>query len=289
MIVPLGARGRTLGAMTLVSAESGRHYTREDLDLAAELAGHAGLAVDNAALYRREHEAAVTLQRALLPPRLPSPRGVDIAASYLPAGHGVEVGGDWYDLIETGDGKLTVMVGDVAGRGLAAATIMGRLRTALRAYVLEGYGPAAAVERLDALMADFDERTMATLVHLSLDPVAGTFEYVRAGHPPPLVRDPAHEVHQLGGRGSPPLGVVSDPVFSANPVEVEPGSVLLLYTDGLIERRREGIAPGLDRLRRALADAPESAEGCAHAVIDELAAPTPPDDVALVALRFVGV
>ena len=289
MVVPLTARGRTLGAMTLVAAESGHRYTEDDLDAAQELARHAALAVDNATLYRREREAAVTLQRALLPASLPSPQGVEVAASYMPAAPGLEVGGDWYDLVETEGGRVAVVVGDVAGRGLAPATIMGRLRTALRAYVLEGYPPAAAVERLDALMGDFEESSMATLVHLSLDPVTGRVEYVRAGHPPPLVRDPSGAVRELTASGSPPLGVVRDATFRSSSVELEPGRMLLLYTDGLIERPAEGIASGLARLRRVFAAAPDSAEASLQRVVERLGAEALPDDVAVVALRYVGV
>ena len=289
MVVPLTARGRTLGAMTLVAAESGQRYTEDDLESAQELARHAALAVDNATLYRREHEAAVTLQRALLPASLPSPRGAEVAASYMPAGPGLEVGGDWYDLVETDAGRVAVVVGDVAGRGLAAATIMGRLRTAFRAYMLEGAPPPAAVERLDALMGDFEEPSMVTLVHLSLDPVTRRVEYVRAGHPPPLVRDPAGAVRELDGSGSPPLGVLRDPVFRSSSAELEPGSVVLLYTDGLIERPDEGIGAGLARLRRAFAAAPDTAEGIVQGVIERLGADALPDDVAVVALRFLGV
>jgi PAS domain S-box-containing protein len=289
MVVPLTARGRTLGAMTLVAAESGQTYGPDDLELAQELARHAALAVDNAALYRREHEAAVTLQRALLPASLPSPQGAEVAASYMPAGPGLEVGGDWYDLVETDDGRLAVVVGDVAGRGLAAATIMGRLRTAFRAYMLEDAPPAEAVARLNALMADFDEASMATLVHLTLDPVARRVTYVRAGHPPPLVRDPAGRVRELDAAGSPPLGVIREPEFESASIEIEPGSMLLLYTDGLIERPTEGIGAGLARLAAAFAAAPATADGSVERIVEQLGAEALPDDVAVVALRFVGL
>jgi PAS domain S-box-containing protein len=287
MVVPLAARGRTLGAMTLVAAESGRHYSDADLGLAEELARHAALAVDNAALYHREHDAAVTLQRALLPAQLPSMAEVEIAASYLPAGPGLEVGGDWYDVVETAAG-LAVVVGDVAGRGLPAATIMGRLRTGLRAYVLEGYPPVAAIERLNGLMDDFAEASMATVVHLALDPARGRAEYVRAGHPPPLVRDPSGAVRQLEDRGSPPLGVFHDVRFRSDELTLEPGSTILLYTDGLIERPGEGITVGLERLKAAFAACRGGAEETVEGVIDRLGAPTLADDVAVVALRFRG-
>ena len=130
---------------------------------------------------------------------------------------------------------------------------------------------------------------MVTLVHLSLDPVTRRVEYVRAGHPPPLVRDPAGVVRELDASCSPPLGVVRDPVFRSASAELEPGSVVLLYTDGLIERPDEGIASGLARLRRAFAGAPDSAEGAVQKIVEQLGAEALPDDVAIVALRFIGV
>jgi PAS domain S-box-containing protein len=288
MVVPLMARDRVLGALTLVSAESGHTYTDDDLTLAQELAIHAGLALDNAALYRREHEAAVTLQRALLPQRIPAPKTAEVAVRYLPAAAGLEVGGDWYDLVEAESGELAIVVGDVAGSGIKAAAVMGNLRTALRAYILDGRPPAAAVQRLDALMFDLEEPSMATLVYLTLDPVTRRVEYVRAGHPPPLLRDPRGQVHALNDEGSPPVGVAAKAPFFSKSLELEPGSLLLLYTDGLIERRGEGIAAGVARLRKILATAPEGAEDCARVVIEQLGGEGLADDAALVALRFLG-
>jgi PAS domain S-box-containing protein len=287
IVVPLTARGRTFGAMTVVSAESGHRYGDDDLGLAAELARHAGLAVDNATLYRREHDAAVTLQRALLPERLPVTEGAQVAARYLPAGPGLEVGGDWYDMVETDDGELALVVGDVAGRGLGAAAIMGRLRTALRAYVLDGYRPAAAVERLDTLMSELEEASMATLVHLSLDLERGRVEYVRAGHPPLLLRDRDGRVRELADAGSPPIGIGSRVPFRSASIELDPDSTLVLYTDGLVEGRAEGLGPGVAKLRETLAAAPLDAEDCVEAIVAELGATELGDDAAVVALRFL--
>jgi PAS domain S-box-containing protein len=288
MIVPLTARGRTLGAMTLVTAESGQRYTENDLAVAEELARHAALAVDNAMLYRREHDAAITLQRALLPQRIPAPKTAEIAVRYQPAGGHVEVGGDWYDVVETDSGHVGVVIGDVAGRGLKAASIMGNIRTALRAYILDGHEPAAAVEALNALMEEFEEPAMATLVFVAIDPVARRVEYVRAGHPPPLLRDPRGEVHDLDDQGCPPVGVAARSGFFSRSLDLEPGSVLLLYTDGLVERRGEGIGVGLDRLRRMFAAAPEGVEECADAILDGIGDARLADDAALLALRFIG-
>jgi PAS domain S-box-containing protein len=288
MVVPLVARGSTLGALTLVSAESGHRYTEEDMTLAEELALHAALAIDNAALYRREHEAALALQRALLPAHVPAPAGVEVAVRYLPAGPGLEVGGDWYDLVAMDDDSLAVVVGDVAGRGIHAAAVMGRLRTALRAYILDGHRPAAAVDRLDAVMEDLEEPSMATLVHVALDTSSGRAEYVVAGHPPPLVREPDGEVRELDERGRPPVGVGLRHSSQTAHCTLAPGSMLLLYTDGLIERRAQGLAPGLAQLRAALATAPYEAEGCADAIVERLTSEALDDDAAVLVLRFEG-
>ena len=286
IVVPLAARGRTLGALTLIAAESGHRYSEDDLALAEELARRAALAIDNATLYRREHDAALALQRALLPSELSAPPPVEVAARYLPAGPGLEVGGDWYDVVETEDGSLAVVVGDVAGRGIQAAAVMGRLRTALRAYILDGHGPGAAVERLDTLMDDLEEPSMATLVHLALDPASGRTEYVIAGHPPPLLRDRGAEVRALEGRVVPPIGLGASRRLEASRTTLRPGSTLLLYTDGLVERRADGIAGGVTLLRETFATAPDEVEACADAIVEALAPDALDDDAALLILRF---
>ena len=142
MVVPLQARGRIFGALSLVAAESGRHFDAADLELAEDLARRAALAIDNSMLFRREHEAAVLLQRSLLPDSLPAVPGLEFAARYEPAAPGIEVGGDWYEVVRCADGRVGVMIGDVAGRGIRAASIMGRVRPALRGFVADGHGAA---------------------------------------------------------------------------------------------------------------------------------------------------
>lgn len=286
VVVPLAARGRTLGAITLVTAESGVHYGPEDLAFASDLARHAALAVDNAVRYREQREAALALQRALLPRRLPDLPGVEFAARYLPAGPGVEAGGDWYDVIDLGGGELVLVIGDVSGRGIPAASIMGRLRIATRAYAIDGHRPDEVVHRLHHLMEDFEEREMATMFYLQLNPAAGRAEYVRAGHPPTLVRRPGGEVVNLLGEGSPPVGVLVEPAYTVNSVELEPGSMLFLYTDGLVERREAGIDPGIAQLERRLASAPDDPEGCLEYVIDPLDPAGVDDDVAVLAVAI---
>ena len=287
MVVPLSAGDRVLGAITLVGERSRPPFGPADLALCVDLGRRAALAVDNAARYREQREAAVVLQRALLPQRLPAIEGVEIAARYLPAGPGVEAGGDWYDVIELADGEFAVVIGDVSGRGIPAASIMGRLRTAIRAYALDGHSPAAALTRLHHLMEDFEEPEMATIFHLRVERATGHACFVRAGHLPALLRTPRGDVVDVQGRGSPPVGLVRDPEYVENELELEAGSLVLLFTDGLVERRSEGIDPGLADLREALAAAPVDAEGCVDSVLEALGPPTESDDIAVVAIRLV--
>ena len=280
MVVPLRARARTLGALTLVAAESGRRFTSDDLEVAEDLARRAALAVENAMLYAREHRAAVTLQRSLLPRDLPRIPGLQLAARYMPAGVGTDVGGDWYDTIELADGRLNLIVGDVAGRGIRAASVMGQLRNALRAYVLDGCSPQEAVGRLNRLARTFESSEMATLVHVSFDLRKRQAECVRAGHPPPLIRRPNGEVGELAIEGSLPIGVSQGPCPTTT-IQIEPGSLILMYTDGLVERRRDGIKPGLEKLKRALRTAPAEPEPCLDFVLHTLTPNGAEDDVAL--------
>jgi serine phosphatase RsbU (regulator of sigma subunit) len=286
MVVPLRAHGRTLGAITFVSSgDSARRYTESDLAFAQELAAHAALAIDNSALYLREHNAAVTLQRSLLPRRLPSIEGIELAVRYFPAGAGIEAGGDWYDAVDLGDGKLALVIGDVSGRGITAASIMGRLRMAIRAYAVEGHGPAEVAERTDALMQGLDERDMATVFMLTLDTRTGRGEYVRVGHLPALLRHPDGSVDPLYGRGSPPMGTVRDLTVEPERIELEPGSTVLLYTDGLIESRDTPIDEDIRKLSSVLEEAPDELEACLDHVVGALAHPDPFDDVAVLAMR----
>ena len=284
MTVPLQARGRTFGALTLVAAESGRRYNAEDLELAMDLARRAAMAIDNAAIYRREHDAAVTLQRALLPRVLPAVEGLAIASRYQPAEAAFEVGGDWYDVARGDDENLTITVGDVAGHGTRSASVMGQLRIALRAFVSDGHAPDASMHRLNRLLLGFDEPPMATILQAALNPSSLELSFVRAGHPPALLRRADGSVEQLDGSTSPPLGLFDDASFECSELQLRPGDTLLLYTDGLIERRGEPIDQGIDRLRNALTAAPAEPEGCLDAVFVAAQAGGE-DDVAALALH----
>jgi PAS domain S-box-containing protein len=286
MIVPLRAQGRTLGAVTFVAAESGRSYGTDDLSFAQELVSHAALAIDNASRYKREHETAITLQRALLPGVLPDLPGIELAARYLPAGAGVEAGGDWYDVIDLGGEDLMLVIGDVSGRGIPAASVMGSLRTAIRAYAVDRLRPAEIATRLGRLMDDLEGEQMVTAFMLMVNTRSGRGEYVRAGHLPGLVRDRDGAVRELMGTGSPPFGVLPDIPIVTEEVEISPGSTVLLYTDGLIERRGVPIDEGVEELKAILGRCPAAVEDCLEMILRELQPEPTDDDVALLGIRL---
>lgn len=282
MCVPLVARTQTLGAISFVTAASGRRYDEVDLAKAEELARRAAVALDNARLYELERGVAETLQRSLLPQRLPDVPGISVAARYLPA-RPQAVGGDWYDVFDLADGKVGLVMGDVAGHGVAAAAVMGRLRNSLRAYALEGHSPAQVAERLNSLMYE-DE--MVTLAYAIFDPATWTLRFVNAAHPPPLVIGPDGSARYLEG-GSPPLASLLVPLYREWSVTLEPGSTVLLYTDGLVEVRGQSIDDGFARLEEvATATAGAPLEEMLESLLARvLPGPAPADDVALLAMR----
>ncbi len=284
MVVPLAARGRVLGAITFVSSKPERHFNQADLELAEDLARRAGLAIDNAMLFRHEHEAAVTLQRSLLPESLPKLPGVQFAARYLPAAPGLEVGGDWYDVTVLGEGRAAMTIGDIAGRGITAAAVMGHVAGVVRAFVLDGEPPDEVMQRANLVMRQAAQPQMATAVQLELDVESGHLDYVRAGHPPALLRLPDGTVERLAGEGTQPLGVFDDLDCRTHRVDFPPGGLLLLYTDGLIERTDRDFDEELENLGQALAQGPADAEGCLRSLAERFSPETIPDDVAMLAV-----
>ncbi len=284
MVVPLAARGRVLGAITFVSSNPDRHFGEADLELAEDLARRAALAIDNAMLFRHEHDAAVTLQRSLLPESLPELPGVEFAARYLPAAPGLEVGGDWYDVTVLGDGRAAMTIGDIAGRGIKAAAVMGHVSGVVRAFVLDGEPPDEVMERANLVMREAAQPQMATAVQLELDVESGHMEYVRAGHPPALLRLADGTVERLAGEGTQPLGIFDDLDCRTHRVDFPPGSLLLLYTDGLIERSDRDFDEELENLAEALAQGPADAEGCLRSLAERFSPETIRDDVAMLAV-----
>jgi PAS domain S-box-containing protein len=233
-----------------------------------------------------ERKRADVLQRSFVPERLPQIPGMSLTARFEPGGTGVDVGGDWYDVLELDNGRIGVVVGDVAGRGIRAASLMSQLRNALRAYAFEQHSPGTALEHLNRLAWRREGVVMATLIYLVLDPATGRVRLSSAGHPPPLqARPDGTTVYLVEGR-SLPLGVAHQTEYSEAEYELEPGSTLLLYTDGLIEKRSTPIDDGLEQLAKSLGARP--AEDL-ETLCDRLMAAVSDseDDVALLALRSV--
>jgi PAS domain S-box-containing protein len=294
MVVPLTARGRTLGALTLISAEPGRRYDGADLAYAEDLARRAAFAVDNARLFRDQSQVARTLQASLLPPSLPEIPGVEAAARYYPAGHGVDVGGDFYDLFQTGPDRWWVVIGDVCGRGVEAAALTGLVRHTIRATALQGREPADVLRFLnDAILAEQHEVRFCTVAlgKLELGPSGAGLELVCGGHPIPLLHRAGGEVVPAGHPGA-LLGVTPEPRLDPASVKLAPGDSLLLFTDGITERRAGSDLFGEERLRRLLAScgdrtADQMAQQIEQAVI-RFGESDPRDDMALLVLRLTG-
>jgi anti-anti-sigma factor len=247
----------------------------------------AAIMTERVGVIKRERGNAETLQRSLLPDRLPVIPGVEFASRYLPGGAGLEVGGDWYDVFTLPRGRLGLTIGDVVGRGLAAAAAMGQLRTALRAYAIETDSPAAVLQRLSRLVAEFEAAQMATLIYAVLDPDTQTLVFASAGHPPPLLIVPDGRAGYLMEGRSPPLGVTKAARAEAT-VTVRPGSTLVLYTDGLVEGRRGSIEESMEALRTAV----EGHHGDLDSLCDDrvLQPPRPEssgDDVAVLLVRLL--
>jgi serine phosphatase RsbU (regulator of sigma subunit) len=288
MGAPLIAEGSVIGVMH-VGSFSDRAFTEEEERLLGLVADRAALAIEHARLYEREHGIAETLQRSLLPRSLPTVPGVSVAARYLPARAEAQVGGDWYDVVPLAGGELALTIGDVSGHGVEAASLMGRLRDALRAAALEGESVAPATERVDRLLQSQQPRgdAIATAIFAILGSDGSTLAFSSAGHPPPLIVRPGGTVEYLAGGLSPPLGVAGNGRRSAGAEQLEPGSLLLLYTDGLVERRDAGIDKGMERLARAASHADRDPQRFCDQVVEEmLGAEGSTDDVALLAVAI---
>ena len=280
--VPLLIEGRVIGVLH-VGTLAAREFTTADAELLQLAADRAAPAIENARLFEQRRVAEI-LQRRLLPKRLPSIAGLMVASRYLPAG-GSSLGGDWYDVFELPDGSVAVVVGDVVGHGIAAAAVMAQLRTAVRAYAIEGHPPVDVVSSVDRLMWQLGPTTMTTLIYVVLDPADERFEIVSAGHPPPLIVDPDGGAWLLTLEPMVPLGTVQGTRYRSTTVPFPAGSMLVLYTDGLVERRDVPLDDGLERLR-LLAVGSEDPELLCEVAVERMLPDEPPDDVAVVAVRM---
>jgi serine phosphatase RsbU (regulator of sigma subunit)/anti-sigma regulatory factor (Ser/Thr protein kinase) len=241
------------------------------------------------ALYRREHRVARTLQRSLLPEKVPAALGLTVATRYIPASSDVRVGGDWYDIIPMGEGGVGLVIGDVAGHGVAAAATMGQIRMALRAYAFEELRPAVALARLNRLMRELQPSAMATVLYAHLNPETRSMRFASAGHPSPLLIRGPHDAYFIDEGRSQPVGVSANAEFHEASLWFDPGATLLLYTDGLVERRSALIDDRLRLLRQAAGEAPEDLEAACDHLIARMLDESPTDDVALLAVRPVSL
>jgi serine phosphatase RsbU (regulator of sigma subunit) len=280
MGVPLIAGGKVIGVLH-VGSLTGRKFTSDDIALLQLAAGRAAAAVASL-MAQGDRTAAEALQRSLLPTALPAADGAELAARYVP-GAGV-VGGDWYDVFTLPAGQLCVVMGDVAGSGLPAAVIMGRMRSALRAYALETPDPAEVLARLDAKMQHFEPGAVATVAYAVFDPGVEKMHICLAGHYPPVIAAAGQPAELADIPGGLLIGAAPGAQRPVSTIEISPGTLVCFYTDGLIERRGEPIENGLARLCQAVTAQPPRA-ACA-AVMAALIGDEPArDDIALLALR----
>ncbi len=276
--VPLTAGGRVLGVLH-IGSRTPREFTDKDIDLLRLVADRAALAAQ-ARLARVERQTTVALQRSLLPARPPDVAGLEVAVRYIP-GADVGVGGDWYDLLPLPSGHVGVVIGDVAGSGLRAAVVMGRIRSALRAYALETDDPADVLTRLDRKIQVFEPGAMATVAYAVIDPDRRTVTVSSAGHLPPVLVGPDRAARLLNGPTDLPLGAY--PGAPRRAVAAELPEALLLYTDGLVERRDKPLDETIGAMMSALTTGTAD-ELCTRATA-ALHHMTATDDVALIAVR----
>ncbi|MFI2510387.1 SpoIIE family protein phosphatase [Streptomyces sp. NPDC018972] len=285
-VLPLPAGNRMAGAC-LIGWDTPHDFGPDERALLTAAAGLAGQALMRARAFDAEHELVGMLQRQLLPRRLPRLPGAVAVARYLPSTAGLELGGDWYDVIPLPDNHVALVIGDVQGHSAGAATLMGQMRTALRAYAVEGHPPDVVVSHSNRLLMDMETDLFATCCYVDVDMEEGLAWCVRAGHLPPVLRHPDGRTEIAEAEGGPPLGVVRQSDFPMSPLRLQPGTMVALTTDGLVESHEADIDEGMNRFARQL-----SAADPAHLgqVADALLGKAPrSDDVALLLMRYDGM
>jgi serine phosphatase RsbU (regulator of sigma subunit)/anti-sigma regulatory factor (Ser/Thr protein kinase) len=285
--VPLLVDGRVIGVLH-VGTRRQRDFTDDDVRVLRVAADRAAMAIDRAGMSEQRH-LAEALQRTLMPATLPDAPGVRIAGRYRPVLSGAQLGGDWYDTFDLPDGRVALVVGDVVGSGVPAATLMAQMRTAVRAFTSEGHSPSEVVRRLNDLLQRERERRTATVAYLALDQETSRIVAVSAGHLPPLLVTADGRAQYVDVPSGPPVGAARIARFREVKLEVPVGSLLLLYTDGLVERRDESLDAGLERLRATAAAAGPSAPQafCDRMLSEVLQGVEQEDDVALIAMQML--
>jgi len=294
LAVPMRARGLTLGVATFSRHQRPEPFEQDDLLLAEEITARAAVCIDNARRFARERNTSLTLQSSLLPQRAPRQAAVEFASRYLPASTQAGVGGDWFDVIPLSGARVALVVGDVVGHGIQASAAMGRLRSAVRTLADVDLPPDELLTHLDDLVnhlsaeADTSSGTAgdigATCLYAVYDPVSRRCAMARAGHPAPALVTPDGTVEMLDLPAGPPLGLGGLP-FESIEMELPEGTLLALYTDGLIEVRGRDIDEGIDALREVLSRPGPSLEDTCDTVLDSLLPEHPADDVALLLAR----
>ncbi|MFB7511520.1 PP2C family protein-serine/threonine phosphatase, partial [Streptomyces broussonetiae] len=285
-VLPLPAAGRMAGAC-LIGWDDPHDFGPDERALLTACAGLTGQALLRAHAFDAEHELVGMLQRTLLPRRLPRLPGAVAVARYLPTTAGLEVGGDWYDVIPLADNHVAFVIGDVQGHNAGAATLMGQMRTALRAYAAEGHAPDVVVSHANRLLLDMETDLFATCAYVDVDMEQGTAWCVRAGHLEPVLRHPDGTVEIVGAEGGPPLGVLGQAEFPMTPLRLQPGTVIALTTDGLVESVDCDLDTGMARLARELSAADPAHLGLVADAL--LTGSHRTDDVALLLMRYDGM
>ncbi|MFI7355404.1 SpoIIE family protein phosphatase [Streptomyces avidinii] len=291
--LPLIAQGRPVGALGLLYTRDG-DFTAEERNLLMALGSGVAQSLQRAMLFEQEHDLAEGLQRAMLPRRIPEVPGALIAVRYRSARMGRDIGGDWYDVVPLGDGRVGVMIGDVEGHDTDAAAVMGQLRIVMRAYIVEGHTPGAAMARASAFLRELETERFATCTYAEVDLTTGMARMVRAGHLDPVVRRGDGSVHRVQVAGGLPLGLPpreqtgTGSGYPVTTLELHPGDTLLLCTDGLIERPGAERDSGMRELMAAVHSGPIDVEELADVLCDLVGDSGGGDDMALLVLRRRG-
>ncbi|MEV7289289.1 SpoIIE family protein phosphatase [Streptomyces sp. NPDC093252] len=285
-VLPLPAGTRMAGAC-LIGWDDPHDFGPDERALLTASAGLAGQALMRAHAFDAEHELVGMLQRQLLPRRLPRLPGATAVARYLPATAGLELGGDWYDVIPLPDHHVALVIGDVQGHSAAAATLMGQMRTALRAYAAEGHPPDVVVSHANRLLLEMETDLFATCAYVDVDTEEGSAWCVRAGHLPPVLRHPDGTTETAQAEGGPPLGVLDGAEFPMTELRLRPGTLIALVTDGLVEVAGHDIDEGMDRLARDLSGADPAHLGLVADTL--LVGARRTDDIALLLMRYDGL
>ncbi|WP_030232579.1 MULTISPECIES: SpoIIE family protein phosphatase [unclassified Streptomyces] len=294
LAVPMRARGLTLGVATFSRHRRPQRFEQDDLLLGQEITARAAVCIDNARRYTRERDTSLTLQNSLLPQRLPEQAALEVASRYLPASARAGVGGDWFDVIPLSGARVALVVGDVVGHGIQASATMGRLRTAVRTLADVDLPPDELLTHLDDLVNRLagqeaplglpDGDVGATCLYAVYDPVSRCCTIARAGHPVPALVAPDGTVEFLEVPAGPPLGLGSLP-FESTELELAEGSLLVLYTDGLVETRGRDIDEGIAAMREVLRRPAPDLEATCDALLRALLVERPSDDAALLVAR----